>query len=176
MAFRGADLARGTKLYLAVPDPVAVCKCHHCVSERKQPPKVSRLPGSGSGDPTWTKKRRMGPLLGRCGGAGGGARGGRLQSALAELGGGARRGDRRKREVEGGEEVPPPPRSPLREVMWGPTENTRRGPKKGRQRVDAARTEGAAWGPRAEQVRRRARAGEARSGPGLREAPVTPRG
>lgn len=78
--------------------------------------------------------------------------------------------------MEGGEEVPPPPRSPLREVMWGPTENTRRGPKKGRQRVDAARAERAAWGPRAKQVRRLARAGEARLGPRLLEAPVTPRG
>lgn len=43
--------------------------------------------------------------------------------------------------MEGGEEVPPPPRSPLREVMWGRTENTRQGPKKGRQRVDAARAQ-----------------------------------
>lgn len=41
--------------------------------------------------------------------------------------------------MEGREEVPPPPRSPLREVMWGQTENTRQGPKKGRQPVDAAR-------------------------------------
>lgn len=32
--------------------------------------------------------------------------------------------------MEGGEEVPPSPRAPLREVMWGQTENTRQGPKK----------------------------------------------
>lgn len=43
--------------------------------------------------------------------------------------------------MQGGEEVPPPPRSHLREVMWGQTENTRQGPKKGQQRVAAARAE-----------------------------------
>lgn len=43
--------------------------------------------------------------------------------------------------MEGREEVPPPPRSHLREVMWGQTENTRQGPKKGQQRVAAARAE-----------------------------------
>lgn len=63
----------------------------------------------------------VGPL-GRYVGAGGGA--------LALSGGGAPRSDSRKREVEGGKEVPPPPRAPLREVMWGQTENTRQGPEK----------------------------------------------
>lgn len=166
-------MARGTKLYLAVPDPVAVCVT--TVSQNENNTLRFRAFREAAVE-TQLGNRRMGPLRGRCGGAGDGAQGGRPQSALAELGGGARRGDRRKREVEGGEEVPPPPRSPLREVMCGPTENTRRGPKKGRQRVDAARAEGAAWGPRAKQVRRPARAEEARSGPGLLEGPVIPRG
>ncbi|XP_061287210.1 uncharacterized protein LOC133256263 [Bos javanicus] len=77
----------------------------------------------------------VGPL-GRYVGAGGGG--------LALSGGGAPRSDRRKLEVEGGEEVPPPPRAPLREVMWGQTENTRQGPEKA----------GSGWTPRAETERR----------------------
>ncbi|XP_057344802.1 ras-related protein Rab-27A isoform X1 [Manis pentadactyla] len=65
---------------------------------------------------------------------------------------GAPGGDRRKRGVEGREEVPPPLRSPLREVMWGQTENTRQGPRKGCQR----------WTRRARRPAARGQPGRAR--------------
>lgn len=129
----------------SAPIPEQFVNVTPCVSKLKQSPKVLYLPGKGSGHPAGAKSGDRGlcaahsRTLGRCGGAGVGARGGLPQSALAQLGGpGAPRGDRRKWEVEGGEEVPPPPRSPLREVMWGQTEKTRQGPKKDRQRVDTA--------------------------------------
>lgn len=81
--------------------------------------------------------------------------------------------------MEGGEEVPPPPRSPLREVMWGQTENTRREPKKGRQRVDAERAQEELRGD--SEVEPGEQGGCGRSGrrcwvPGVRGVPIQPGG
>lgn len=106
----------------------------------KTTPIVSRLPEQGSGD-LGRGERGLFAAHGKTRGAGAADREQRARRpapwpVLPLLGRarGAPLGDRRKREGEEREEGPPPPRSPLREVMWGQTENTRQGPKKGQQR------------------------------------------
>lgn len=88
-------------------------------------------------------------------------------------------------EVTGGggrwrREGPAPPRSPLREVMWGQAENTRQEPKKGQRRVDAARGDSSRAGtglrgePGEGPEEREARGGFGPSGRTERGVPVGP--